>query len=207
VRIGVPRAGLEGADRGVVDAFGAALAAVRERAAAEVVPLERPSVDDLDLAGAAGLVVSRCEAASLHRSLDFDRFLYCDEVAQQLAAAEVVDAVDYLDAQRLRGQLAEELAACFSSADVLAMPTTLTVAPPLDDYERHLMTLARNAIPWSFVGFPAISVPIGLVDGLPVGLQLVGPPHGESLMISAALAVEEAVGVQPWTAGPSRIAG
>lgn len=205
-RVGVPTASLVGADAGVADAVRTALEALAGGASAAVTMLESPSAVDLDLAGAAGLVVSRCEAAALHRSLDLDRFLYWDEVAEQLEAAERVTAVDYIDAQRVRGQLAERLLGCFEHADVLAMPTTLTVAPRLDEYERHLMTLARNAIPWSLVGFPAMSVPIGLVDGLPVGLQLLAPPSGEHMLMAAGLALEAAVGIRPWTSGASRTA-
>ncbi len=205
-RVGVPAVGLAGAEPGVADAVRTALRALADRSAADVTMLESPSAADLDVAGAAGMVVSRCEAAALHRSLGLDRFLYWDEVAEQLEAAERVTAVDYLDAQRVRGQLAERLVGCFQHADVLAMPTTLTVAPRLDDYERHLMTLARNAIPWSLVGFPAMSVPIGLIDGLPVGLQLVAPPHREHMLLAAGLALEDAVGVRPWTSGASRTA-
>ena len=44
-----------------------------------------------------------------------------------------------------------------------------------------------------FVGFPAISVPVGTVGGLPVGLQLVAPPHREDLLVATARAVERAV--------------
>jgi len=133
----------------------------------------------------------------VHRSLGLDRSLYWAEVADQLAAADQVAAVDYLDAQRARGQLAERLRGCFDDVDLLAMPTTGTVAPTVEDAPRHLMTLARNAIPWSFVGFPAMSLPVGLVGGLPVGLQLVAPPHREDLLIAAGLAVEKAVGLLP----------
>jgi Asp-tRNA(Asn)/Glu-tRNA(Gln) amidotransferase A subunit family amidase len=55
------------------------------------------------------------------------------------------------------------------------------------------MTLSRNAIPWSFVGFPAISLPCGRVDGLPVGLQLVAAPYREDLLISLGRALEVAL--------------
>lgn len=204
LRVGVPTVGLEGADPGVAAAVKGALRALAHRAGVDVTRLERPTADDLEVAGAVGLVISRCEAAALHRSLGLDRFLYWDEVADQLEAAEDVLAVDYLDAQRVRAGLAERLARCFETVDLLAMPTAPTIAPRLDDYEAHLMTLARNAIPWSLVGFPALSVPIGLVDGLPVGLQLVAPPHREDVLLAAGLAVEQAVSFTPWTAGASR---
>ena len=195
LRVGVPEAALLGADVGVVEAVEAAVASLVAAAQGRSCPLAVPGIEDLELASAAGLIVSRCEAAAAHRSLGLDRSKYWDEVAEQLHAADSVRAVDYLDAQRQRGQLAERLLGCFDEADLLAMPTALTVAPLASDYERHLMTLARNAIPWSLVGFPAISVPAGLVSGLPVGLQLVAPPHREDLLLAAARAVEEEVGL------------
>jgi aspartyl-tRNA(Asn)/glutamyl-tRNA(Gln) amidotransferase subunit A len=110
---------------------------------------------DLALANAAGLVVSRCEAAAFHRSLDLDRSLYWEEVAEQLELGASVTAINYLDAQRAPARLADELLACFDDVDVLAMPTVPVVAPPVADFAAYLMVLARNAIPWSLVGFPA----------------------------------------------------
>ena len=206
LRVGVPDAAFSGVDPAVAAAVRAALDRLVDGTGAVLKPAGEPSAASLDLASAAGLVVSRCEAAAAHRSLDLDRSRYWDEVADQLAAAERVSAVDYLDAQRLRGQLAARLLGCFAGVDVLAMPTTAAVAPTVEDAPDHLMSLARNAIPWSFVGFPAMSLPVGLVDGLPVGLQLVAPPHHEDLLIAAGLAVEAVVGVLP-RAGAASLRG
>lgn len=197
LRVGIPAAALEGVDAGVLDVVNAAVDAFVSTSRSRSCPLAEPTRADLELAGAAGLIVSRCEAAAAHRSLGLDRSLYWEEVAEQLKAADRVSATDYLDAQRARGQLTEKLMACFADVDILAMPTALSVAPLITDYARHLVTLARNAIPWSFVGFPAMSVPVGLVDGLPVGLQLVAPPHREDLLLAAGLAVEDVVGLLP----------
>ena len=80
--------------------------------------------------------------------------------------------------------------AIFADFDVLAMPTVPAIAPPVDDFARHLMLLSRNAIPWSFTGFPAVSVPCGWSEGLPVGLQLVAAPWREDLIVAAGCAVE-----------------
>jgi aspartyl-tRNA(Asn)/glutamyl-tRNA(Gln) amidotransferase subunit A len=192
LRIGVVGAASAGAEPGVAGAVAATLDGLAA-AGARVSTAGRPTGADLALANAAGLVVSRCEAATIHRGMGLDRSLYWEEVADQLRMAEGLLATDYLDAQRVRAQLAEELLAPFADVDVLAMPTVPIVAPRADDFARHLMLLARNAIPWSFVGFPAISVPCGRAGGLPVGLQLVAPPHREDLLVAAGRAVEDVV--------------
>ena len=92
-----------------------------------------------------------------------------------------------------RREQADGLGELFSSCDVLAMPTVPIVAPPRDDFAAHLMTLSRNAIPWSFVGFPALSLPCGEVGGLPVGLQLVAAPYREDLLVALGSALEGAL--------------
>ena len=152
---------------------------------------DRPDATDLELANAAGLVVSRVEAAAAHRSLGLDLDRYWEEVGDQLRAAGGVPGVDYVDAQRSRGQLGQRLLGAFEHHDLIVMPTSPVVAPPVDDFAGYLMLLSRNAIPWSFVGFPAISVPCGMVDGLPVALQLVAPPDREDLLVAAGRMVEQ----------------
>ena len=135
-----------------------------------------------------GLLVSRCEAATFHRAAGLDRSLYWPEVRDQLNAADGVLATDYIDAQRYRASLREEMLAVFREHHVLAMPTAPVLAPPVERADEYLTILSRNAILWSFVGFPAISVPCP-TDGLPVGLQLVAGPGGEALLIALATAL------------------
>jgi aspartyl-tRNA(Asn)/glutamyl-tRNA(Gln) amidotransferase subunit A len=189
LRVGVPEAAFAGAEPGVAARVREAMARLAGLGCV-VAGAARPSSADLDAANAAGLVVSRCEAAAFHRALGTDRSRYWAEVADQLDAAGEVAAVDYIDAQRLRAELAEALLTVFGDHDVLAMPTALSVAPRVDDFARHLLLLSRNAIPWSLAGFPALSVPCGRVDGLPVGLQLVAAPGREDLLVAAGAAVE-----------------
>ncbi|MFA9270419.1 MAG: amidase family protein, partial [Baekduiaceae bacterium] len=161
---------------------------------ADVEELRRPNAADFAAGNALGLVVSRSEAAAFHRAAGLDRSLYWDEVRDQLDAADDVLAIDYIDAQRSRAALHAEMREVFELVDVLAMPTTPVQAPPAEDAEEYLTLLSRNAILWSFVGFPAISIPCPVPDGaLPVGLQLVAAPGGEATLIALASAL---------TAGP-----
>lgn len=164
-----------------------------QRAGCAVGEATHPDLLDFDVANAAGLLVSRCEAATQHRSFGLDRTLYWEEVADQLEQAESITALDYLQAQRLRQDLSERLLAEFRSHDLLVMPTVPIVAPPIEDFAAYLMRLARTAIPFSFVGFPAVTVPCGTVHGLPVGMQLVAPPGREDLLLAVGSLVERAV--------------
>ncbi|MDQ1420291.1 MAG: aspartyl-tRNA(Asn)/glutamyl-tRNA(Gln) amidotransferase subunit [Acidimicrobiaceae bacterium] len=191
LRVGLAEACFEGCEASIAGVARDAIAALVASSGGALVALDRPDSSDLDLANAAGLVVSRCEAATFHRSLGADRSAYWDEVSDQLDAADSVTATDYLDAQRLRAVLAGGLRAVFDRCDVLCLPT-VGVAPPMrDDYTRFLTVLSRSCVPWSLAGFPAVSVPCGFDSaGFPVGLQIVGPPGADGLVIAAASAVE-----------------
>jgi aspartyl-tRNA(Asn)/glutamyl-tRNA(Gln) amidotransferase subunit A len=195
-RIGLARAGFEGCDPSIAKIAGDAITALTGEAAGgtcpnQLVELDRPNAADLDLANAAGLIVSRCEAAAFHRSLGSNRSAYWDEVIDQLDAADLVAAIDYLDAQRLRAVLVADLLAVFSTCDVLCLPTVGVIPPLRDDYTRFLTVLSRGCVPWSLAGFPAVSVPCGFdAAGFPVGLQIVGPPGADATVIAVAAAVE-----------------
>ncbi|MDQ6615985.1 MAG: amidase [Actinomycetota bacterium] len=200
-RIGVARAGFDGCEPSIAAvAMNAIAALVNSPGGSDgsggrrrLVELDRPNGPDLDLANAAGLIVSRCEAAAFHRSLDADRGAYWDEVRDQLDAADNVGAADYLDAQRLRAVLVADLRAVFDRCDVLCLPTVGIAPPRRDDYTRFLTVLSRSCVPWSLAGFPAVSVPCGIdASGFPVGLQIVGPAGADATVIAAAAEVERA---------------
>lgn len=103
----------------------------------------------------------------------------------------------YVKAQRVRTLIDREFAAAFEKYDILVTPTSPTVAfkigektdDPLAMYLSDVHTL-----PPAVAGVPAISVPCGLSEGLPVGLQIIGNFFDEGRILSAAHAFENACG-------------
>jgi aspartyl-tRNA(Asn)/glutamyl-tRNA(Gln) amidotransferase subunit A len=191
LRIGVPVAAFEGADREVVAAVHAALNGLHG-AGCLLKDLDEPSSADLEMTNAAGMIVSRAEAATFHgRWLAEQPDLYTAETFAQLDEASRVPAMVYLSAQRLREEFRLRMLDLFRRTDALALPTALVQAPLVEEAERYLLMLSRNCIPWSFVGFPAISLPCGRsTAGLPIGLQLVGAPFQDGRLIALGTAVE-----------------
>lgn len=190
LRVGVPAAAFAGAEPAVEAAVRDELQRLAELGCV-LCETPLPAADDLEDANAAGLLVSRCEAATFHRTLAADRSLYWEEVRDQLQEAEGILAVDYIEAQRVRADLMHRLLPVFDGVDVLAMPTALVVAPRRDDFARFLVLLSRNAIIWSFTGFPAVSMPCRLTEpGLPVGLQLVAAPGQDAVLVALGSALE-----------------
>jgi aspartyl-tRNA(Asn)/glutamyl-tRNA(Gln) amidotransferase subunit A len=102
----------------------------------------------------------------------------------------------YGQAQKVRTLITRDFASAFEGCDVLVSPTTPTVAfgigarvdDPLAMYAADLCTL-----PSSLAGIPAISVPCGLADGLPVGLQIIAPALADDRCYSVAAALEAAL--------------
>ena len=99
----------------------------------------------------------------------------------------------YGQAQKVRTLIARDFAAAFEKADVLVSPTTPFVAFPFgartsDPYQMYLADL--YTIPSNLYGGPAVSVPCGLSDGLPVGLQVMAPTMADDRMYRVAAALE-----------------
>ena len=99
----------------------------------------------------------------------------------------------YLKAQRVRALINEDFARAFNGVDVLIGPTTPTPAFPIGAKTSDPITMYLNdiyTIGANLAGLPAISVPCGFVQGLPVGLQIVGPHFSEARVLSAAHAFQ-----------------
>jgi aspartyl-tRNA(Asn)/glutamyl-tRNA(Gln) amidotransferase subunit A len=107
----------------------------------------------------------------------------------------------YKRAQKVRTKLINEICGAFSEYDFLLGPTAPNPAfrlgekndEPLALYLEDVMTVTA-----SLVGIPAVSLPLGRVGGLPVGVQLMAPQRAERRLLAAATAVEAVIG--DWTA-------
>ena len=106
----------------------------------------------------------------------------------------------YGQAQKVRTLIRREHEAAFERFDVLLSATSPTVAfrlgektaDPLAMYAADLLTIPSN-----LAGLPGLSIPCGLADGLPVGLQLIGPQFSENVLFRAGHALERALGFDP----------
>jgi len=118
------------------------------------------------------------------------------------------DIRDYAAALAALEDIKRGIAAYFQSYDLLLCPTMPTTAYPHDQRELTIdgVTIRtprklKTVIPWDLTGSPAISVPFGMsAGGLPIGVQLVGRHFEETVVLQAALALEEASevrGVRP----------
>ena len=190
LRVGLPANGLRDASPDILAAFESSVEALRSLGV-EVVETDIPAAEDFRLATSLGLIVSRAEAAAFHSAFPDAGPLYSRPVREQLEEAAQVKAVDYINAQRFRSQFQERMLAHLVGFDALIMPTTLVTAPRVEESDQYLIILSPNCIPWSFIGFPALSVPSGLASsGLPVGAQIVGAPFDDGIILALASALE-----------------
>jgi aspartyl-tRNA(Asn)/glutamyl-tRNA(Gln) amidotransferase subunit A len=103
----------------------------------------------------------------------------------------------YGQAQRVRTLIRQEHDALFERFDLLVSPTSPTVAFPLGAKTQDPLAMYVSdvlTIPSNMAGLPGLSIPCGLSDGLPVGLQLVGPQFSENRLFRAGHALERALG-------------
>jgi aspartyl-tRNA(Asn)/glutamyl-tRNA(Gln) amidotransferase subunit A len=226
LRVGVARdfsGDAEGVEPGVAAAFAASLDVIRDLGA-EVGECELPHAEH---GISAYYVLAPAEASSNLARYDGVRYGmreneptdltemyettraagFGGEVKRRIMLGTYALSSGYYDAyygraQRVRTKIADDFGAAFSSFDLIATPTSPTVAFELGARTKDPLAMYLSdyfTVPMSLAGIPAISIPCGLAEPggggpeLPVGLQLTSPAFTETLLLDAAHAVEGAV--------------
>jgi aspartyl-tRNA(Asn)/glutamyl-tRNA(Gln) amidotransferase subunit A len=215
LRIGVVR---EFAGEGYEPAVESAMSTMLERlagAGAEIVEVSLPTVD---IALSAYYLVAPAEASANLARFDGIRYGhradgttteelmarsraegFGPEVTRRILLGTYALSAGYYDAfygqaQRVRAALREEFTAAYESVDVLAAPTSPTVAFRVGDKVEDPLSMYLTDIctnPLNLVGHPGISVPVALDgQGLPIGFQVMAPALGETVMFQVAAEVE-----------------
>jgi aspartyl-tRNA(Asn)/glutamyl-tRNA(Gln) amidotransferase subunit A len=194
--IGVPEEEWADATEPVQRAGRAALAALEKEGAV----LTQVRLALAKHAPAIGYVIIAAEArASLSESWRDHADEMTPDVQVSFSALEAFNAVEYLEACRLRTGLRRELAQAFGSIDLLALPSTAAPAAKVSTTDmrtgfldtRVIDGLCRFMFLGNLTGLPALSAPVGCdAMGLPVGLQLVGDAWDEATIFAAAAHLE-----------------
>ncbi len=213
--IGIPTELLDGADEGVVETFWDAIAQLEDEGAS----YHEVSLPSIEHAVAAYYVIAMGEASSNLARFDGVRYGpatesegdwneafadvrergFGEEVTRRVLLGTYALSAGYHDeyyekAQDARAWVKRDFDDALGEADVLASPTM--PVPPFEageslDDPLQMYLADANTVPVNLANLPAISVPAGETEGLPVGLQLIGPAFGEERIIRAASALED----------------
>jgi aspartyl-tRNA(Asn)/glutamyl-tRNA(Gln) amidotransferase subunit A len=161
-------------------------------------------VPDIDAINVVARVLLLAEATSVHREHFNRRGDIGADVLTLLDQGRLIRGSDYVDAQRLRRIYCREFAKLWSEVDCIFTPTTPTAAPKIgqttmkvgavDEDVRLATTRLMRAV--NVLGIPALSIPCGFTKaGLPIGLQILGAPRAEEMILRVGAAIEDATGV------------
>jgi aspartyl-tRNA(Asn)/glutamyl-tRNA(Gln) amidotransferase subunit A len=127
-----------------------------------------------------------------------------DEVKRRIMIGTYALSSGYYDAyygtaQKVRTKIADDFRAAYEKVDFVVTPTSPTVAFELGERTADPLAMYLSdyfTVPMPLAGIPAISIPNGLSDGLPVGFQIAGPAFSENRIFEAAHALERAIGFE-----------
>jgi Asp-tRNA(Asn)/Glu-tRNA(Gln) amidotransferase A subunit family amidase len=191
-KIGIPR-------NYFFDDLGPAIRATVERAIEQLTACAK-SVSHIECPIHEDRTVFLAESHAYHRDkLAASPELYDPETLRRVRAGGDISEGQYRNALAELQKIRENAAEMFRDADVLVTPTvpiqTSKVADLLHDVTQLRpaeVLLLRNTRPVNVWGLPAISVPCGTTSqGMPVGLQIIGPPNGDEIVLRVARAFEE----------------
>jgi aspartyl-tRNA(Asn)/glutamyl-tRNA(Gln) amidotransferase subunit A len=147
--------------------------------------------------------LQRAEAYEVHADrMKHAPELFEQEVRERLQMSAETRGWEYVQARKEQTQLADALAKLFERYDLLLMPTLPIIAPLINertvlvrDHAGEQQVPTRNALlsltsAWNVVGLPSITVPAGVSDGMPIGLQVIGAKGSDDKMLDALMGSE-----------------
>ena len=146
-------------------------------------------------------IILYAEAAAYHRELLLRRGEeYDPSVRWRFESGLFISGPDYLRALRHRREYTESTRELFQQVDLLAGPMEPVVAPLIEEESIQvngesvgvIPALTQYTRPFNLTGYPALTVPCGFSDGLPVGLQLAARPFDEATALRAGYAYQQA---------------
>ena len=205
LRLGLPRDHFfEGLHVDVQEALNAALALLAEITSSQT-SIVVPAHEDTTVFKAE---IYACHGSSARHSPE----LFQPDTLERIQRGSDVGAPAYIEARRRIEELRRSASGIFAEVDLLVTPTT--VVPPFDISVAHgpeelralEMVTLRNTRPFNALGLPSVSVPCGLTsDGLPIGMQITGPPGGEVSVLALGHAYQQLTGWHSeWPPGVER---
>jgi aspartyl-tRNA(Asn)/glutamyl-tRNA(Gln) amidotransferase subunit A len=115
------------------------------------------------------------------------------EVRNMIKKGLEISAVDYIHAYKLKNQLRKNFLGALKTTDVLVAPFTNITAPKFTSFMNEDENLSiRNSLLRNITGLPAVNIPVGLDRfGIPVGVQIVGRPFEEAIILSLGYEFEQ----------------
>jgi aspartyl-tRNA(Asn)/glutamyl-tRNA(Gln) amidotransferase subunit A len=159
------------------------------------------SVDDIKVAVNTDRTLQSAESYNMHAAnIAASPELYQPETLKRLQAGAATRSEQLAPLREELAKIRREIGKVFSHCDLLVTPTMPVPAPTIRELKEnpaHLrpaeLEMLRNTRPVNVWGLPAISIPCGFTaQGLPVGVQLIGPPWREDLVLGLAFAYEQA---------------
>ena len=156
--------------------------------------IEEVTLPDYLLYEAAGSIILHAEALAVHCTLMIEHAgAYGRPVMQSLAVGAAVDAAALDRARRSVVHLTAQMLAAMANFAALILPTTLTPALPFSDFDGKTATWTpMRTIPFNVTGQPALSLPVGFSNGLPLGMQIVGTMGADDTICQIGHAFERA---------------
>ncbi|MEG5029155.1 AtzE family amidohydrolase [Microcoleus sp. AT8-B1] len=157
------------------------------------------TIPESDRARAAAFIITACEGGNLHlenlrsRPQDFD-----PATRERFLAGTLIPATWYLQAQRFRQWYRDRIREIFQHTDIILAPATPIAAPEIGvekmviagQETRVRPNLGLFTQPLSFIGLPVLCVPVQRPGALPLGVQIIGAPYSEAVILRVAAVLE-----------------